>query len=64
MLLIDLISKIDENANIRLVTMVHGLTFSHECQANELTDTSDTIQLLETEIKSITANGNYLEIYL
>lgn len=64
MLLIDLIPTINENTNIRLVTMVHGLAFSHECQTNGLTDTTDTIQLLETEIKSITANGNYLEIYL
>lgn len=62
--LMELLPTIDENTNIRLITTVHGLAFSRECQPNELTDTSDTTQLLETEIKSITANGNYLEIYL
>ena len=65
MQLIDLISKIDqENTNIRLITMVHGLAFYHECQANELTDTTDTTKLLESEIDSIKIDGNFLEIYL
>ena len=65
MQLIDLLSKIDqESINIRLVTHVHSLAFYHECQANELTDTADTAQLLESEIDYIKVDGNFLEIYL
>lgn len=65
MQLIDLLSKIDqESINIRLVTHVYDLAFYHECQVNELTDTTDTAKLLESEIDYIKIDGNFLEIYL